>query len=97
MVRKKAAHTQPKRPEQDILAENRLLKKRIRHLERTQKRTRKKNTAAAMLQAASSPAKRAVMTKVWNRRRKRVDHAAALLRLGIRYLNARDRVTIFRK
>ena len=57
---------------------------------------KKRRAASSLLKAASDPKQRAVMTKVWTVRKKRADHAAALLRLAIRYLNARDRTTIFR-
>ena len=36
------------------------------------------------------------MARVWQKRRKRADHALTLLRTGIRVLNAMDRKTIFR-
>ena len=52
--------------------------------------------ALAMVRAAADPKKRAVMSRVWNRRQKRLDHIAAVVRLVIRYLNARDRMTIYR-
>ena len=74
------------------------LKKQTLELEeKGRKNISKKQTAvAALFRAASDPKSRAVMTKVWNRRRKRAQHASAALRLAIRYLNARDRTTIFR-
>ena len=56
----------------------------------------RKHTFAAMVRSAADPKKRAVMSRVWIRRRKRLNHLSAALRLVIRYLNARDRVTIFR-
>ena len=56
----------------------------------------RKHTFAAMVRSAADPRKRAVMSRVWTRRRKRLNHLSAALRLVIRYLNARDRVTIFR-
>ena len=59
-------------------------------------RRNKKHSLAAMVRAAADPKKRAVMSRVWNRRQKRLDHIAAVVRLTIRYLNARDRTTIYR-
>ena len=59
-------------------------------------RRNKKHSLAAMVRAAADSKKRAVMSRVWNRRQKRLDHIAAVVRLAIRYLNARDRTTIYR-
>lgn len=59
-------------------------------------RRNKKHSLATMVRAAADPKKRAVMSRVWNRRQKRLDHIAAVVRLAIRYLNARDRTTIYR-
>ena len=50
---------------------------------------------AAALEALK-PQKKVKTPKVWNRRQKRLDHIAAVVRLAIRYLNARDRTTIYR-
>ena len=67
------------------------------HRHKTRKSSRnKKYTLAAMVRAAADPKKRAVMSRVWHRRQKRLDHIAAAVRLAIRYLNARDRTTIDR-
>lgn len=56
----------------------------------------KKHSAAALLLAAADPKKRAAMSKGMMRRQKRAAHLAAAVRLVIRYLNARDRRTIYR-
>ena len=66
-----------------------------RHKTRKSRRN-KKYTLASMIRAAADPKKRVVMSRVWNRRQKRLDHIIAVVRLVIRYLNARDRTTIYR-
>ena len=64
---------------------------------KTRKKTgNRKHAFAAMIRSAADPKNRAVMSRVWTRRRKRLNHLSAALRLVIRYLNARDSVTIFR-
>ena len=59
-------------------------------------RKRAKAELSGLLQAAVNPAKRAVMTKVWTRRRKRLGHITKALQLVIRFMNAREKTTVFR-
>ena len=63
---------------------------------RKKRRNKKKSTLQDLLLAAVIPQKRAVMSKALVRRRRRAGYAVTAVRTVIRYMNARERTTIYR-
>lgn len=63
----------------------------------TKKRKKKSPSPVRLLRAAADPGKRAVMTKVWKRRRRRAEVLSGAVRIAIRYLNAKDQKTVYRR
>ena len=57
---------------------------------------RRKSPLQDLFLAAVLPQKRAVMSKAMARRRRRAGYAYTAVRTVIRYLNARERTTIYR-